>query len=333
TFMGSLAILAREAGLEVEGSDANVYPPMSTQLEQQGIKLMEGYSPTHLQPAPDVVVVGNAMSRGNPAVEYCLNENLNYTSGPQWLAQQVLSKRWVVAVAGTHGKTTTTTLTAWILEWNKRDPGFLIGGVPANFSASARLGSGAQFVVEADEYDSAFFDKRSKFIHYRPRTVILNNLEFDHGDIFENLDAIKKQFHHLVRTVPANGQIICPENDANLTDVLRMGCWTPVVTFALREPGAKSAWQAEMRAADGSHFAVYFENECVGEVRWSLTGKHNVLNALAAVIAATHTGVPAAQAVAALNAFKGIKRRMELVGEVKGVKVFDDFAHHPTAIA
>lgn len=333
TFMGSLAILARESGLEVEGSDANVYPPMSTQLEQQGIKLMEGYSPEHLQPAPDLVVVGNAMSRGNPAVEYCLNENLNYTSGPQWLATHVLSKRWVVAVAGTHGKTTTTTLAAWILEWNKRDPGFLIGGVPANFSASARLGGGEQFVVEADEYDSAFFDKRSKFIHYRPKTVILNNLEFDHGDIFENLDAIKKQFHHLVRTVPANGQIICPESDENIADVLRMGCWTPVVTFALRDVNAKSPWQADMLAADGSHFAVYFENKKIGEVRWSMTGKHNVLNALASIIAAVHCGVSAENAVEALNEFKGIKRRMELVGEVNGVKVFDDFAHHPTAIA
>ncbi len=332
TFMGSLAVLARESGLDVAGSDANVYPPMSTQLENQGIRLTEGYSAANLQPHPDLIVVGNAMSRGNDAVEYTLSEGLNYTSGPQWLAEHVLAKRWVIAVAGTHGKTTTTTLVAWILEWAKKSPGFLIGGVPANFSVSARLGTGPNFVVEADEYDSAFFDKRSKFIHYRPRTAILNNLEFDHGDIFENLDAIKKQFHHLVRTIPANGQIICPEFDENIADVLQKGCWTPVVTFSLRQADAKSAWQAEMIALDGSHFRVYFNDNVVGDVQWPMSGKHSVLNGLAAIIAACHAGVEPKHAVAALNEFKGVKRRMELVGEVNGVKVFDDFAHHPTAI-
>lgn len=331
TFMGSLAILAKELGYEVSGSDANVYPPMSTQLEAQGITLMQGYQPEHLQPHPDLVVVGNAMSRGNPAVEYVLNEGIPYTSGPGWLAQHVLQGRHVIGVAGTHGKTTTTTMVAWILERAGLEPGFLIGGVPKGFAASARLGGGRYFVVEADEYDSAFFDKRSKFIHYAPRTAILNNLEFDHADIFEDLDAIKKQFHHLVRTIPGNGRILLPADDANLADVITKGCWTPVEQLAV-VPG-DSAWYAEPLSADGSAFAVFQSSVRQGEVHWGMTGQHSVRNGLAAIAAAAHCGVPVAVACDALSAFDGVKRRMEVVGEVDGITVYDDFAHHPTAIA
>ena len=329
TFMGGIALIARELGHRVTGSDANVYPPMSTQLEAAGIELMEGYEPAHLQPAPDVVVVGNALSRGNPAVEYLLDEGLPYTSGPQWLAEHVLAGRWVLGVAGTHGKTTTSSMLAWILESAGKSPGFLIGGVPQNFGLSARAGDGRFFVVEADEYDTAFFDKRSKFVHYRPRTLVMNNLEFDHADIFEDLEAIQRQFHHLVRTVPGSGLIVTPLADGNLHEVLDMGCWTPVEHF---DPDMEATWHAAAASADGSAFDVVCETERVGRVEWELTGRHNMANALAALAAARHAGVTPQQGVAALNRFRSVKRRMELRGEVRGVRLYDDFAHHPTAI-
>ena len=335
TFMGGVAALAREMGLSVEGSDAAVYPPMSTQLEALGIRLMDGYTAEHLQPSPDLVVVGNAMSRGNPAVEFMLDQGLRYVSGPQWLGEKVLSGREVLAVAGTHGKTTTTSLLAHLLEHASRGqagraPGFLIGGVPGNFGASARLGDeAAPFVIEADEYDTAFFDKRSKFVHYRPRIAILNNLEYDHADIFPDLAAIQRQFHHLVRTVPGNGRLIVNAHDANLAQVLTMGCWTPVETFGIGE----GDWQAQLIEADGSVFTVRYRGESIGEVRWSLLGNHSVLNALAALAAANAAGVDPRDVLAAFTSFQSVKRRMELVGEVRGVRVYDDFAHHPTAIA
>ncbi|MBK8102456.1 MAG: UDP-N-acetylmuramate:L-alanyl-gamma-D-glutamyl-meso-diaminopimelate ligase [Cellvibrionales bacterium] len=328
TFMGSLAMLARELGHTVTGSDANVYPPMSTQLQQQGIVITEGYDPAQLQPAPDLVIVGNAMSRGNPAVEYLLDAGLPYTSGPQWLCEHVLQGRWVLAVAGTHGKTTTSSMLAWILDYAGMAPGFLIGGVPQCFPVSARLGGSDFFVIEADEYDCAFFDKRSKFVHYRPRTAILNNLEFDHADIFDDLAAIQKQFHHLVRTIPQNGLVISPADCAALDEVLAMGCWTPT-----QKIGADGAWAAQKITADGSHFSVQFEAEKAGEVRWAHSGDHNVNNALAAIAAARHVGVAPDIACAALSAFSGVKRRLELLCDVNGVRVYDDFAHHPTAIA
>ncbi len=329
TFMGGIALLARALGHQVSGSDANVYPPMSTQLQAAGIALMEGYQPEHLQPAPDVVVVGNAMSRGNPAVEYMLDRGLPYTSGPQWLAEHVLQGRWVLAVAGTHGKTTTAGMLAWLLEQAGLSPGFLIGGVPENFGVSARLGEDPFFVVEADEYDTAFFDKRSKFVHYRPRTLVLNNLEFDHADIFEDLAMIQRQFHHLVRTVPSQGLILAPLNDGNIHEVLDMGCWTPVEYF---DPEIEAGWHAERVAPDSHAFDVICEGERVGRVEWPLIGRHNLANALAALAAARHAGVPPASAIPALAGFKNVKRRMELRGEVGGVRVYDDFAHHPTAI-
>ncbi|WP_375740282.1 UDP-N-acetylmuramate:L-alanyl-gamma-D-glutamyl-meso-diaminopimelate ligase [Pseudomonas boanensis] len=328
TFMGSLAVLAKELGHRVTGSDANVYPPMSTQLEAQGIELMQGYDPAQLTPAPDLVVIGNALSRGNPAVEYVLNKGLPYVSGPQWLADHVLQGRWVLAVAGTHGKTTTTSMLAWVLEHAGMSPGFLIGGVPQNFGVSARLGGTPFFVVEADEYDSAFFDKRSKFVHYRPRTAILNNLEFDHADIFPDLAAIERQFHHLVRTIPGQGLIIHPTSESAIARVLEMGCWTPVQTT-----GEGGQWQARLLAGDGSRFEVSFEGTSAGTVEWELTGQHNVANALATLAAARHVGVVPELGVAALSAFKSVKRRMEKVAEVKGITIYDDFAHHPTAIA
>lgn len=327
--MGGIALLARAMGHKVSGSDANVYPPMSTQLQQAGIELQEGYSPDHLQPAPDVVVVGNAMSRGNPMVEYMLDQGLPYTSGPQWLSEHMLQGRWVLAVAGTHGKTSTASLLAWILEDAGLNPGFLIGGVPENFGVSARLGDAPFFVVEADEYDTAFFDKRSKFIHYRPQTLVLNNLEFDHADIFDDLEMIQRQFHHLVRTVPSTGLIISPLEDGNLLEVLDMGCWTPVEYFA---PGMEAGWHAINSNAEGSEFDVICEGENVGRVRWDLIGRHNLSNALAALAAARHAGVPPQVAIDALSRFRNVKRRMELYGEVNGVRVYDDFAHHPTAI-
>ena len=331
TFMGGIALLARELGVEVSGADANVYPPMSTQLADQGISLCEGYDPAQLEPRPDCVVIGNAMSRGNAAVEHTLNENIVYTSGPQWLAEHVLQDRWVLAVAGTHGKTSTASILAWILEYAGLSPGFLIGGVPKNFGLSARLGSGPFFVVEADEYDTAFFDKRSKFVHYHPRTLVLNNLEYDHADIFPDLDAIKNQFHHLVRTVPGNGLIISNADDENLDEVLQRGCWTPLEAVS-SAPG-NAMWQAKLVEEDGSCFEVLLTGQSVGTVNWQLLGEHNVHNAMAAIVAARHVGVPVEQAIAALSEFAGIKRRMEVRGQVNGVTVYDDFAHHPTAIA
>ena len=328
--MGGLALLARELGYDVSGSDANVYPPMSLQLEAEGITLCEGYEPSHLDPAPDLVVIGNALSRGNPAVEYVLAQGLPYTSGPQWLAEHVLSSRWVLGVAGTHGKTSTASMLAWLLEANGLKPGFLIGGIPANFGVSAQIGEAPFFVVEADEYDTAFFDKRSKFVHYRPRTLVLNNLEFDHADIFPNLEAIKVQFHHLLRTVPGNGLIISNRDDANLPEVLQRGCWTELESFGNVE---QDGWFARPLAEDNHCFEVYFDHELQGTVDWSLIGEHNMLNALAAIAAARHAGVPAKLAIKSLRGFNGIKRRMEVRGKEKGVTVYDDFAHHPTAIA
>ncbi len=302
---------------------------MSTQLEAAGIELMEGYDPAHLKPAPDCVVVGNAMSRGNPAVEYMLDAGLAYTSGPQWLAEHVLQGRWVLAVAGTHGKTSTAGLLAWILEDAGLNPGFLIGGVPCNFGISARLGDAPFFVVEADEYDTAFFDKRSKFVHYRPRTLILNNLEFDHADIFDDLAMIQRQFHHLVRTVPGSGLIITPTTDPAMDEVLAMGCWSQVERFGADGDGL---WKARRLRLDGSRFQPLCDGEPLDEVDWELTGEHSINNALAAIAAARHAGVPTGIAVEALHRFQNVKRRMELRGEVRGIRVYDDFAHHPTAI-
>ncbi|WP_346949039.1 UDP-N-acetylmuramate:L-alanyl-gamma-D-glutamyl-meso-diaminopimelate ligase [Dyella sp.] len=331
TFMGGVAALARELGLPVEGSDANVYPPMSDQLQALGITLMQGYTAEHLQgrEKPDLIVVGNAMTRGNPAIEYMLDQQLRYVSGPQWLGETLLAGREVLAVAGTHGKTTTTSLLAHLLESAGLAPGFLVGGVPGNFGISARLGSGKPFVLEADEYDSAFFDKRSKFVHYRPRIAILNNLEYDHADIFPDVAAIQRQFHHLVRTVPGNGRLIVNAHDERLAEVLAMGCWTPVETFGI----GQGDWQARLLEADGSAFAVHRNGELLGEVRWPLLGNHSVMNALAALAAATAAGADPRALLPAFATFESVKRRMELVGEVAGVRVYDDFAHHPTAIA
>ena len=330
TFMGSLALLARALGHRVTGSDTGVYPPMSTQLEAQGICLQEGYEPAHLQPAPDLVIIGNALSRGNAAVEYVLERNIPYVSGPQWLADHVLQQRWVLACAGTHGKTTTSSLLTWLLEANGFNPGYLIGGVPSNFPVSARLTDSSFFVIEADEYDCAFFDKRSKFVHYRPRTAVLNNLEFDHADIFPDLAAIQRQFHHLVRTIPASGRIIYPAAEPALREVLAMGCWSERATTGL---DSDADWQARLLAADGSEFDVLFRGVAQGRVRWQHTGLHNVQNALSAIAAAHHVGVRPGDAIAACGDFAGVKRRMELLADIDGIRVYDDFAHHPTAIA
>jgi len=326
--MGGIALLARALGHRVTGSDANVYPPMSTQLEAAGIGLMEGYAAAHLDPAPDVVVVGNAMKRGISAVEYMLDRGLRYVSGPEWLRENLLADRWVLAVAGTHGKTTASSMLAWVLEDAGLDPGFLIGGVPRDFGISARLGSTPFFVVEADEYDTAFFDKRSKFVHYRPRTLVLNNLEFDHADIFDDLAMIQRQFHHLVRTVPGCGLIVRPTGEPALDEVLEMGCWTPAETV-----GDAGDWSAQPERSDWSRFRVLLRGESIGTLDWDQTGRHNMLNALTVLAAARHAGVPPQHGVASLSRFLGVKRRMELRGEVAGVRVYDDFAHHPTAIA
>ena len=370
TFMGSLALLARELGHTVTGSDANIYPPMSTQLEQAGVTIEEGYLIAHLQPAPDLVVVGNAMKRGMDVIEYMLNSGLRYTSGPQFLSEQVLQSRHVIAVAGTHGKTTTTTMLAWILHYAGIDAGFLIGGVPLVdtpdehlqqvFAHSSYLGAEKDtnnsantgyFVIEADEYDSAFFDKRSKFVHYRPRTAILNNLEFDHADIFADLNAIQTQFHHMVRMIPSTGKIIMPADTISLEETLAKGVWTPIWRTAVVDSTMSNShiengsdWQAQLMSADGSQFTVSFnaenndsdtnnENDKASAlVDWSMSGLHNVNNALVAIAAAYDVGVSIETACAALSAFAGIKRRMELIGDVNDILVFDDFAHHPTAI-
>jgi UDP-N-acetylmuramate: L-alanyl-gamma-D-glutamyl-meso-diaminopimelate ligase len=309
---------------------------MSTQLEAAGIVLMEGYSPEHLQPSPDCVVVGNAMTRGNPAVEYVLNNGIAYTSGPQWLAENLLREKWVLAVSGTHGKTTTSSMLAWILEYAGMSPGFLIGGVPANFGLSARGGESDFFVVEADEYDTAFFDKRSKFVHYRPRTLTINNLEFDHADIFDNLAAIQRQFHHLVRCVPGEGLIVYPEGVVAIEQMLGMGCWSARSSFAVgnvNEQGVQvPQWRADLLADDGSNFLIHCGDDAAVEIFWPCCGLHNVENALAAVAAARHVGVPLKVAAQALAEFKGVKRRLELLGCVRNISVYDDFAHHPTAI-
>ena len=354
TFMGGAAALARELGHAVEGSDTNVYPPMSDQLQALGIELRQGYLAAHLEPAPDLVIVGNAMKRGMQAVEYMLDARLRYTSGPQWLGENVLAGREVLAVAGTHGKTTTSSLLAHLLDTAGMAPGFLIGGVPGNFGVSARLGghgassggqppsvpsgsrgkdeqrpSAAPFVIEADEYDTAFFDKRSKFVHYRPCIAILNNLEYDHADIFPDVAAIQRQFHHLVRTVPGNGRLIVNAEDARLAEVLEMGCWTPVDTFGIDA----GHWRARLVEPDGSRFEVRRGEAVLGEVHWTQLGRHNVMNALAALAAATAHGCDPAALLPAFAAFANARRRMESVAETGGVHVYDDFAHHPTAIA
>jgi UDP-N-acetylmuramate: L-alanyl-gamma-D-glutamyl-meso-diaminopimelate ligase len=329
TFMGGVAALAREQGHAVDGSDQSVYPPMSTQLEQLGITLSQGYSPGNISADTDVVVVGNALSRGNAAVEHVLNARLSYTSGAEWLRENVLPGRTTLAVAGTHGKTTTTSILAFLLEAAGRDPGFLVGGVPENFGVSARLGSGKEFVVEADEYDTAFFDKRSKFVHYRPTVAILNNLEYDHADIFPDLAAIQRQFHHLVRIVPGNGRLIVNGADTALAEVLAMGCWTPVERFGI---DGDFEWTARLLRADGSEFVVRHHGAEIGTVHWPLTGRHNVMNALAALAAANAVGVNVADVIPKLAQFVSVKRRMENLGNARGVTVYDDFAHHPTAI-
>ncbi len=329
TFMGGVAALARELGHAVEGSDQAIYPPMSTQLETLGIAFSQGYLAQHISADCDEVVVGNALSRGNPAVEAVLDQGRKYISGAQWLAENVLPGRDTIAVAGTHGKTTTTSILAFLLEAAGRGPGFLIGGVAEDFGVSARLGSGQEFVVEADEYDTAFFDKRSKFVHYRPLVAILNNLEYDHADIFPDIAAIQRQFHHLVRTVPQRGRLIVNGEDPRLAEVLAMGCWTPVERFGF---DASLEWSVRLLNEDGSEFAVLHHGREVGLVQWPLLGRHNVLNGLAALAAAHAVGVDIASVMPALAEFCGVKRRLELVGQSNGITIYDDFAHHPTAI-
>jgi UDP-N-acetylmuramate: L-alanyl-gamma-D-glutamyl-meso-diaminopimelate ligase len=334
TFMGGLAQLAKAMGYDVSGSDQALYPPMSTQLAQAGIEVSD-YTQDPLQSSPDQVIIGNALSRGHASVETVLNTQQRYTSGPQWLSDHLLQDRWVVAVAGTHGKTTTSAMIAWILEYAGLNPGFLIGGVPENFGVSARLGQSPFFVIEADEYDTAFFDKRSKFVHYRPRTCVLNNLEFDHGDIFADLAAIQTQFHHLVRTVPGNGLLIAPADEAALNAVLEQGCWSEVSRFSAQDDGGAhddSVWAYQPMREDGGVFALHQAGQSLGTVRWPLTGEHNMRNAMAAVMAAQHCGVPVKVAIDALHQFSGVKRRLSDLGEVRGIRVYDDFAHHPTAI-
>ncbi|POZ61202.1 UDP-N-acetylmuramate:L-alanyl-gamma-D-glutamyl-meso-diaminopimelate ligase [Chromobacterium alticapitis] len=336
TFMGGIAAIAKQAGHKVTGCDANVYPPMSTQLEAMGIELVQGFGAEQVDLNPDVYVIGNVVTRGKPLMEEILNRGLPYISGPQWLAENVLHDKWVLAVAGTHGKTTTSSMLAWILEDAGLAPGFLIGGIPENFGVSARLpgkpaldpaSTSPFFVIEADEYDTAFFDKRSKFVHYRPRTAILNNLEFDHADIFADLAAIETQFHHLVRTIPGNGRIVSNGREANLDRVLERGSWTPVERF-----GVEAGWQLGALHDDGG-FDVLLEGKPQGTVHWGLMGEHNRLNAVAAIAAARHAGVAVKDAIDALSRFANVKRRMEVKGAANGVTVYDDFAHHPTAIA
>ncbi|MFL6581835.1 MAG: UDP-N-acetylmuramate:L-alanyl-gamma-D-glutamyl-meso-diaminopimelate ligase [Burkholderiales bacterium] len=325
TFMGGIAVLARQAGHRVTGCDANVYPPMSTQLQAQGIQLIEGFDSSQIDLKPDLFVVGNVVSRGNPLMEQILNRGLAFASGPQWLYENILRGKWVLAVAGTHGKTTTTSMLAWILEHAGLNPGFLIGGVPLNFGVSARITDGSFFVIEADEYDTAFFDKRSKFVHYLPRTAVLNNLEFDHADIFPDLAAIETQFHHLVRTLPGNGLIIANGREQSMRRVLDRGAWTKVEWLGIEE-----GWTA--RSRDAHAFDVFFEGGPRGTVNWQLLGDHNRNNALAALAAGRHAGVPVARGIDALAEFRNVKRRLEVTGAAGGITVYDDFAHHPTAI-
>ena len=335
TFMGGVAALARELGHAVEGSDQAVYPPMSTQLEHLGIALSQGYLPGNMSDDCDQIVVGNALSRGNPAVEHVLDHGVAYTSGAQWLSEHVLPRRDTLAVAGTHGKTTTTSILAYLLQAAGREPGFLIGGVAEDFGVSARIGRGREFVVEADEYDTAFFDKRSKFVHYRPLVAILNNLEFDHADIFPDVAAIQRQFHHLVRTVPARGRLIVNGADVHLREVLAMGCWTPVERFGLLQEEMETSfeWYARKLHDDGSAFAVLHQGNELGIVEWDLLGDHNVLNGLAALAACHAVGVEVATVIPALSTFRSVKRRMEVIGTDAGITIYDDFAHHPTAIS
>lgn len=328
TFMGGLALIAKQMGYEVSGSDANVYPPMSDTLREAGIEIQLGYEAAHLRPAPDCVIIGNAMKRGNPAVEYVLNKNIRYLSGPEWLYEHVLQKRHVLAVSGTHGKTTTTSLLTWILKEANLNPGYLIGGVAKNFLETASLGADPFFVIEADEYDSAFFDKRSKFIHYHPHTLIINNLEYDHADIFSDLEAIKKQFQFLIRTVPGAGTIIYPSDDPEILEVINRGYWSSLVTFG--KP--KGVWQAKNSSEDGSRFELWHRDQHLGVIQWDMLGHHNVHNALAAIAAAHDVGVTAGVAIKALRSFEGVKRRLEIRGEIDGITIYDDFAHHPTAI-
>jgi UDP-N-acetylmuramate: L-alanyl-gamma-D-glutamyl-meso-diaminopimelate ligase len=333
TFMGGIAALARATGHRVTGSDRNVYPPMSTQLAALGIDVIEGYQPDQVKLEPDVFVIGNVMSRGNPLIEAVLESGRPYESGPEWLARNVLKGRWVLAVAGTHGKTTTSSLLTSILEHAGLEPGFLVGGVPLDFDVSARLGSGRHFVVEADEYDTAFFDKRAKFVHYRPRTAILNNLEHDHADIYPDVASIQRQFHLLLRTVPGNGRLVVNGADKNLAEVLGMGCWTPVERFA-SDAAVTADWHLVADpAAAYAKFTVYRGERRVGDVDWGLLGRHNAENGLAALVAAHHAGVDEAVAIEALCRFRGVRRRLEVRGTVDGVVVYDDFAHHPTAVA
>jgi UDP-N-acetylmuramate: L-alanyl-gamma-D-glutamyl-meso-diaminopimelate ligase len=331
TFMGGIAAIAKEAGHDVTGADQNVYPPMSAQLAELGIRLVEGYE-APIDADVESVVVGNALSRGKPVVEALLDSGRPYTSGPQWLAEHVLRDKWVLAVSGTHGKTTTSSMLAWILEHAGLEPGFLIGGIPRNFGISARLGSSRYFVVEADEYDTAFFDKRAKFVHYRPRTAVINNIEYDHADIYPNLEAILWQFHQLLRTVPSNGLVVANGNDANIAKLLERGVWTPIATFSARDTGARWFGRYDSIGAD-SQFRVLENGELRGTGRFGLLGEHNLENALAAVAAAAHVGVPPATALAALAKFEGVKRRLELRGTFGGIGLYEDFAHHPTAIA
>ena len=329
TFMGGLAVLARSLGFEVSGSDQNVYPPMSTQLQNLSIQMHQGYDGSVLSKRYDEVVVGNVMTRGMPVIESLLTSSQHFSSGPQWLGEYLLRQKHVFAVAGTHGKTTTSSMLAWILEDNNKNPGFLIGGVAQDFGVSARLTESDSFVIEADEYDSAFFDKRSKFVHYHANVAILNNIEYDHADIFEDLDAIKKQFHHFVRTIPSTGLIVVNNDDDNVKSVLEMGCWTPIMTFGCDKSADVYAQES---CSDFSRFDVYYENIKQCTIQWNLTGRHNMLNALAAMVAAFQAGVSFSQSSQSLQVFQGIKRRMELVGKVNGITVYDDFAHHPTAI-
>lgn len=327
TFMGGVARLARDLGMQVSGSDANTYPPMSTQLESLGIDLYEGYAAKNIPDDAEIIVVGNTISRGNPELEHVLDTGLAYTSGAQWLAENVLQGRWVLGVAGTHGKTTTSSMLAWLLEDNQLSPGFLIGGVPQNFSESARIGDTPFFVIEADEYDTAFCDKRSKFVHYLPRTLVLNNLEFDHADIFADLAAIQTQFHHLLKTIPGNGLVIHNQQSEALDEVLELGIWSGIASFG----GENSDWRCEKVSDDASSFML-LHGEQSYQVDWSLIGDHNMHNAVAAVAAAHHVGIPIAHAVKSLSSFKSVKRRMEKLFDDTQVRVFDDFAHHPTAI-
>jgi len=332
TFMGGLALIARQAGHRVSGTDAAVYPPMSTQLEEQGITLYEGYDPNHFESDLDCVIIGNALSRGNPMVERVLDSGIPYTSGPEWLAKNVLADKRVIAVAGTHGKTTTASLLTWILEHAGRQPGFLIGGVPGNFGISARMAKGDCFVIEADEYDTAFFDKRAKFVHYAPDVAILNNLEFDHADIYPDLASIQRQFHHFLRVVPGNGQVICNATDEALREVMDMGCWTPIQWFDPIPHGIRDAdWSVGDAKADGSQWLVRHGKESA-TVRWALTGLHNVANGLAAIAGAVACDVELDVAAEALTGFRGVRRRLEVLSEAGGVTVYDDFAHHPTEI-